>query len=362
LRSASAKGFERNHRWTTGFWGGGFGSSPVAGPRVTAMDAKRRFVTGRLRSQPGVSMDIAILGTGGVGGYYGGVLARAGHSVRLWARGDNLEALQQRGLEVRTPDDTFTVKLPASGAASELGPVELAVVAVKSYSLAEVAGPARTLALGGALLLPLLNGTEVAEQLTALGVPKEALLGGLTMLSAVRVAPGVVEQKSRFASITVGELGGGTSARVGRVVAAFRRASVDIRESADVEVDLWQKFVFIASLATVCGLARTSIGAVRSAPGGGALIAGAVREAVAVARARGVRLPDEQEARTVASIEGLAPTMRPSLLVDLQRGGPTELDALMGMLSRLGGALGVPTPIHSTAAAALAASLAPAFS
>jgi 2-dehydropantoate 2-reductase len=307
-------------------------------------------------------MDIAILGTGGVGGYYGGVLARAGHSVRLWARGANLEALRRGGLEVRTPDDVFTVKVLASDSASDLGPVELAVVAVKGYSLADVAAPARALALQGAVLLPLLNGVEVAEQLTALGVPKEALLGGLTMLSAVRVAAGVVEQKGRFASVVLGELSGGTSARVGHVVDAFRKASIDARASAEMEVELWQKFIFIASLATVCGLARASIGAVRSVPGGNTFISSAVREAVAVARARGVRLPDEQEARTIATIEGLAPAMRPSFLVDLERGGPTELDALMGTLSRLGHALGVPTPVHSTATAALAASLAPAES
>lgn len=303
-------------------------------------------------------MDVAILGTGGIGGYYGGVLARAGHGVRFWARGANLDVLRLRGLEVRTPEETFTVRVTATDAAAELGQVELALVAVKSYSLPEVAAAARTVALRGATVLPLLNGVDAAEQLTGLGVPREALLGGLTMVSAVRVAPGVVERKSAFQSIVLGELAGGTSPRAQRIVEALRSASVDARETTQVDVELWQKFVFIASVATVCGLARSPIGTVRSAPRGAEFITDAVNEAVAVARARGVRLPVDQALRTIALIQGLVPQMRPSFLADLERGGPTELDALMGAVARMGSELGVPTPVHSAATAALTASLA----
>jgi 2-dehydropantoate 2-reductase len=303
-------------------------------------------------------MDVAVLGAGGVGGYYGGVLARAGHTVRVWARGTNLEAIRSRGLEVRTPEGTFTVSVKATDSAEELGRVAFALVAVKSYSLPEIAGAARTVALAGATLLPLLNGVDTAEELVALGLPQEALLGGLTMISAVRVAPGVVERKSAFQSIVLGELGGGTSPRVQTIVETMRSASVDARESTQVEVELWQKFVFIASVATVCGLARAPIGRVRSAPHGAEFISAAVSEVVSVARARGVQLPEDQRARTIATIQSLPPEMRPSFLIDLERGGPTELDALMGSVSRLGRELGVPTPVHSAASAALAASLA----
>ncbi len=309
-------------------------------------------------ARPGVLVDIAILGTGGVGGYYGGVLARAGHGVRFWARGANLEALRSRGLEVRTPEETFTIRVTATDAAGELGPVELAVLAVKSYSLPEVAEAARTVARHGATILPLLNGVDAAERLVALGVPRTALLGGLTMISAARVAPGVVERRSAFQSVVLGELGGGTSQRAQHVVEALRSASVDARETDQVEVELWLKFVFIASVATACGLGRSSIGSVRSAPEGAEFVAAAVGEVVSVARARGVKLPADEPARTIAVIQGLPPGMRPSFLADLERGGPTELDALMGAVSRMGHEVGVPTPVHSVATAALTASLA----
>ncbi len=303
-------------------------------------------------------MDIAILGAGGVGAYYGGMLARSGQAVRFWARGANLDALRNRGLEVRTPEGTFTVDVSATDVATNLGQVQLAIVAVKSYSLPAVASAARTLASRGATVLPLLNGVDAAERLTSLGVPREALVGGLTFISAERVAPGVVERKSAFQAIVLGELGGGTSARVQTIVEALRGASLDARETNQVEVELWQKFIFIASLATVCGLARASIGPVRSAPKGGDFIAAAVGEGVAVARARGVSIPPDQLARTIANIQGLPPQMRPSFLSDLERGGPTELESLMGALTRMGQEVGIPTPVHLAATAALSASLA----
>ncbi|HMK72753.1 MAG TPA: ketopantoate reductase family protein [Myxococcaceae bacterium] len=302
-------------------------------------------------------MDIAILGSGGVGGTYGGCLARAGHAVRLWARGEHLAAIRQRGLTVHTPEESFTVSVAASDRAEELAGVELAVVAVKTYSLEEVAPVARLLAERGAVVLPLLNGVEAADRLAALGVPVPALLGGLTMISAERTGPGEVRRRSTFQRVVLGELGGGSSPRVERIAEAFRSAGIESRASTDIQLELWEKLVFIASLATVCGLARTAIGAVRSAPHGHAFIAAAVNEAVAVGRARGVRFGEEVAPRVIATVEGLAEGMRPSFLLDLERGGPTELDALMGALARMGAAAGVPTPVHSAATAALSAAL-----
>src|SRR4051794_41956354 len=116
-------------------------------------------------------MNIAILGAGGVGSYYGGTLTRAGHRVALLARGAHLEALRQRGLEVRTPEETFTAAVEGVEDADELRDIELAVVAVKSYSLAEIAPAARLLAERGAGVLPLLNGVEAAGRAVPAAVP-----------------------------------------------------------------------------------------------------------------------------------------------------------------------------------------------
>lgn len=298
-------------------------------------------------------MNIAILGAGGVGGYFGGILARAGHRVALLARGAHLEALRERGLEVRTPEGSFTVAVEATGDPEELREIELAVIAVKGYSLAEIAPAARLLAARGAVVLPLLNGVEAADQLIAAGVPGDRVLGGLTEISAVRVGPGVVERRSLFQRIVLGERTGGASERAERIAAAIREAGAEARVSADITVDLWRKFAFISMMSAVCGLARSSIGPVREAPLGILMIERALREVIAVAQASGVALPAEVEAGILGFVHSLPGFMKPSFLLDLESGGPTELDDLSGAVSRLGRLAGVETPVHDVATAAL---------
>ena len=298
-------------------------------------------------------MNIAILGAGGVGGYFGGILARAGHRVVLLARGEHLEVVRERGLEVRTPEGSFTVGVEAVGDPEELREIELAVLAVKGYSLAEIAPAARLLAERGAVVLPLLNGVEAADKLIAAGVPGDRVLGGLTEISAVRVGPGVVERRSQFQRIVLGERTGGASERAERIAAAFRETGAEARVSEDITADLWRKFAFISTMAAVCGLARSPIGPVREAPLGILMIERALREVIAVAHASGVALPADVEKGILGFTHSLPGFMKPSFLLDLESGGPTELDDLSGAVSRLGRLAGVETPVHDVATAVL---------
>jgi 2-dehydropantoate 2-reductase len=301
-------------------------------------------------------MKIAILGAGGVGSYYGGTLARAGHQVTLLARGRHLDALRRQGLEVRTPDETFTAAVAATDDPQEIGEVDLAVIAVKSYSLPEIAPAARGLAVAGADILPLLNGVEAADHLIAAGVPEDRVLGGLTEISAVRTGPGAVERRSTFQRIVVGERTertGGASGRAESIAAAFRDAGAEARVSADITVDLWRKLTFIATMAAACGLARSPIGPIRKAPLGQLLLERAVHEVAAVGRGRGVALPADVEEKILAFIASLPDPIKPSFLLDLESGGPTEIEDLCGAVSRLGRLAGVDTPVHDVATAAL---------
>ena len=302
-------------------------------------------------------MRIAVLGAGGVGGYFGGLLARAGHDVGLLARGAHLDAVRAHGLEVRTPEGPFTAAVRATADPQELEGSELAVaiIAVKNYSLPEIAPVARRLAEAGAVILPLLNGVEAAGRLIELGVPGDRVLGGLTEISAARVAPGVVERRSDFQRIVVGERSGPPSERAERIATTFRDAGAESRVSTDITADLWRKLTFIASMAAACGLARASIGPVREAPYGPLLIERAVREVAAVARARGVALAEGMEDKLLAVIAAMPAAMQPSFLLDLESGGPTEIDDLSGAVSRLGRLAGVPTPVHDVATTALSA-------
>ena len=133
-------------------------------------------------------MRIAVLGAGGVGGYYGGVLARAGHEVVMLARGAHLDALRARGIEIRTPEERFTVPVEATDDPGTLSRIDHTIVAVKNYSLPEIAPVAGTLGEAGALVVPLLNGVEVVDRLVALACPARSswILGGLTAISVVR--------------------------------------------------------------------------------------------------------------------------------------------------------------------------------
>jgi len=300
-------------------------------------------------------MKIAVVGAGGVGGYFGGAMVRAGHDVRMLARGEHLKAIRSRGLEIREPGVSWTVRVLASDDGGELLPADLAIVAVKSYSLPEVAPVARRLAEGGAIVVPLLNGVEAFESLREQGVPAERMLAGLTVISAEKTAPGVVTRKSDFRRVVVGERGGGVSERAERVAAVFRDAGAEARVSEDIAVDLWRKFLFLTTLAAACGLARAPIGGVREAPLGPELLERAGREIAAVARARGVALPAGEEDKVLQTMVGLPADLKPSFLLDLERGGPNELDILSGAVSRYGRSCGVPTPVHDTAVAALSA-------
>ena len=296
-------------------------------------------------------MKICVLGAGAIGAYYGGQLARAGHDVILYARGDNLAAIEARGLEIKTADGSSTIEIAATDNVDELGTPDFAILGVKSYSLAAIAPVVKQIAEKDATIVPFLNGVETTDRLIQLGVPSNAVIGGVTRISVARVTPGVVERRGAFQSVIVGELNGSSSDRVSRIAAAFRDAGVDARASDQITTDLWEKFVFIASMAAACGLARSPIGPVREIPFGRRLIERAVREVVDVASARGIMLAKDEVAQVVGAIDGLPPGTKPSFLLDVEAGGQTELDVLSGAVSRYAEAAHVPAPVHDTATA-----------
>lgn len=298
-------------------------------------------------------MRIAIIGAGGVGGYYSAKLTQAGHDVTLLARGEHLEAIRRNGMVIRDHGATFSVPVKATDRPDDLRGAEWAMLAVKSYSVAELADVIVMLAKSGTAIVPALNGVTTAETLEALGVPRAQILGGTTIMNAHKVSPGVIERLSKRERFAVGELDGTLSPRAEAIAAAMRSAGDEAVATKEIVLELWQKFNMLCACAAACGMARSDLGTVRDTELGRLLIDRAVREIAAVARAMHVPIPANQEAEALAKIAALPATLKPSFVLDIERGGPTELDVLSGAVSRFGRETGVPTPVHDTAAAVL---------
>jgi len=298
-------------------------------------------------------MKIAILGTGGVGGYYGGLLARSGQDVTFVARGAHLAAIREHGLRVESVHGDFTVyPAQATDDPEQSGSVELLLVTVKTYDLEAAAQEARPLVGSGTAVLPLLNGLDAAEQLSAV-YGADRVLGGLTHISSSVPAPGIIRQVSPLRRIVFGEQDGAISARAERIRDTLDATGVQVVLTSTIESALWEKYLFIASIGGVCCLARQAIGRVLSMPESRELYIDALREIEAVGRARGVAFSPKIVEQTLELTESFVPATRPSMLVDLEAGRRLELEAMSGTVVRLGQELGIPTPVHRVIYAAL---------
>ncbi|HUB08213.1 MAG TPA: 2-dehydropantoate 2-reductase [Myxococcales bacterium] len=291
-------------------------------------------------------MKVAMVGAGGVGGYFGGHLARAGVDVCFIARGAHLAAIRERGLEITGPEGSFLVHpAKATADAAELGVVDVVFVAVKTWQLPELAPKLRPLVGPGTSVIPLLNGIDAPAQLAeALGAPH--VLGGLCAVLSFVARPGVVEHLAAPASLSFGELRGGRSERVEAIRHLMVSAGLTATTPDDITAAMWKKFAFITSFGGVGGVTRAPAGAIRGIPATRELLQRAVAEVVAVGRARGVAFPEDQVAQTLAFVDGLPPGSFASLPRELFAGKRTELDAWNGAVVRLGREAGVATPLH----------------
>ena len=300
-------------------------------------------------------MRIAILGAGGVGGYYGGRLAQAGEDVVFLARGANLAALRDHGLKVVSPLGDFHLpRVQATDDPASIGPVDLVLISVKTYSTDGAARSLPPLVGPATVVLSLQNGVDAADRLGAVVGPSH-MLGGLTYISAELVAPGEIRHASPFARVVIGEFSRQATDRLRRVQAAFDHAGVQVEVSDDIERDLWLKFMFIAVQAATTSLTRLPIGPIRETPAAWQLYLDALAEIEAVARAKGVRLPPHTAEERHAWVATTPAHFKSSMLADVENGRRLEIEDMSGAVVRLGERLGVPTPVHRVFYALLSA-------
>jgi 2-dehydropantoate 2-reductase len=289
-------------------------------------------------------MRIAVMGSGGVGGYFGGLLAKAGEDVTFIARGEHLRAIRDNGLRVESVHGDFSVApAQATHNPAEVGSVDLVLFATKTYQLDEATLAMRPMLGPGVAVLPLLNGVDAPERIASVVGP-DPVLGGLCYVGSYVASPGVIKQVSQFRRVVVGEMGGQVTPRVETIVAALARSGAVAEASADIQKARWTKFIFIASFSAVGAVACVPAGEITSCLETRALLEQAMREVEAVALARGVSLDRDVVPETIAFCDAMAPAQTASMQRDILQGKPSELESIIGVMVRLGEELAVPVP------------------
>ncbi len=297
-------------------------------------------------------MRIAIMGAGGQGGYFGGMLARAGEEVTFIARGAHLEAIKANGLRVKTVDaGEFTIDAKATDDPSEIGPVDLVMFCVKTYDTEAAAMQIRSIVGPDTMVACTQNGVDSAERIEPV-IGHGRFIPCVNYVNSIIEEPGVIAVK--FAGMTsLGELDGSMTARIGLLIKAFERAGINVELRSDIRAYLWEKFAAFCGFASVEVLTRLPAGPVRECPETNDMWVRALGEVMEVAQAVGVVLSDDYLDRTRELVASLPATHRPSMYYDLNDGKRLELESLNGTVVRLGREYGVDTPMNFAIYAAL---------
>ncbi|PDV97282.1 2-dehydropantoate 2-reductase [Candidatus Chloroploca asiatica] len=292
-------------------------------------------------------MRIAIVGVGGVGGYFGGRLAQAGHEVHFIARGAHLAAIREHGLRVASFLGDFTIQpVHATDNPADVGPVDYVLVGVKSWQLAEAATSMRPLLGPTTAVVPLLNGIEASDTLAEILGPDHAMDGLCRILASIG-GPGLIKHSGIEPSLAFGERDNRCTPRAEALAAAFKAAGIRASVPPDIQVATWEKFMLICTWSGLGAITRAPIGVWRAAPGTRAIAEAVLTEVVAVGQARGVALNMERVATVMNFIDEMPAAGTSSMQRDMMEGRPSELEAQNGAIVHLGAAAGVPTPTNN---------------
>ena len=299
-------------------------------------------------------LSIAVLGTGATGGYFGGRLAEAGEDVRFIARGAHLAAMREHGLTVTSVAGDFRLHpVRVTDDPAEVGPVDVVLLGVKAWQVPEAAESMRPLVGERTFVVPLQNGIDAPDQLAAV-LGAERVLGGFCSILASLDGPGRIRHMGVTPYVAFGELDGSSSARAEALREAFARArGVTVEVPPDIRAAMWNKFLFITALSGVGAVTRAPVGVIRSQAESRELLREALEEIHSLALRSGIALPADAVERTLAFIDGLPPEGTASMQRDMLAGRPSELEAQVGAVVRLGERLGVEVPVHRTIYGAL---------
>ena len=293
-----------------------------------------------------VFMRIAIIGAGGVGGYFGARLQQAGADVHFVARGGHLAAMRSSGLRVESPlGDIDLPRVNATDNPADIGVADMVWLSVKLWDMDGAVQSMRPLVGPGTGIISFQNGVQKDDILrTAFG--DGAVMGGVAYIATNIDRPGVIKHTGTMQRLIFGEYDGSRSARAETLLDLCLRGGINAELSEDVRKAIWEKFVFLVGLSGSTTTMRETIGPIRSNPRARRLLADLMRETVAVGRALGVALPPDFADQRLAFVDGLPDAMTSSMHHDLKAGKRLEVSWLSGGVAQLGEKTGVATPMN----------------
>ena len=292
-------------------------------------------------------MKIAMMGSGGVGGFLGGRLARAGYDVSFIARGAHLAAMREHGLVIES-EAHGDIRIPSVRATDDpasLGTVDLVILSVKLWDTEAATRQIRPLLKPGTAVLSLQNGV-IKDDILRRELGDAPVMGGVCYVATTIARPGVIHQTGAMQRVVIGEYDGRPSERTRLLHEALLEAGVTAELSGDVRLAIWEKYAFLVGISATTTAMRTTIGPIRKNPRTRAFLLEIFREVVAVGRALGIALPADYADACLARADGLPAEMTASMAHDLQRGNRLEVEWLSGGVAQLGAAAGVPTPAN----------------
>src|SRR5262245_23164418 len=292
-------------------------------------------------------MKILVMGSGGVGGLYGGRLARAGCDVVFVARRAHLAALRESGLTIEnaTQGDVHIAPVNATDDPATAGTVDLVLISVKLWDSEAAARAIKPVVGSATAVLSLQNGV-LKDDLLRREFGEQAVMGGVGYVATHIARPGVIHQKGAIQRMVFGEYDGRRSARAQALLEAALEGGIQAELSTDIRRAIWEKYVFLVGLSGTTATIRRNIGTIREHPRTRAFLHELMKEVVAVGRAHGVALPEDYANERLAFADTVPADMTSSLHHDLENGNPLEVEWLSGGVVKLGEQVGLPTPAN----------------
>jgi 2-dehydropantoate 2-reductase len=298
-------------------------------------------------------MKIAIIGAGGIGGYFGGRLAAAGQNVHYVVRSRTLAVLRERGLTIESPVTPLHLpSIQATDDPASIGPADIVMFAVKLPDAQDAAKLLPALIGPNTVVIPFQNGVESA-QILAQTLAREKIASGIAYIPAALREPGVVIHGGAFAKLRFGALDPAQGPALQAFAQACQTSGIDGDIVADIKRETWEKFVFLVGLSAMTAVTRKPIGVIRIDADMRETLQAVMLETFTVGQAEGAGLPTDFVANRMAFVDTLPETMQASMLHDLQAGKPLELPWLSGAVVRLAHRHGISTPVNRTIVAAL---------